>query len=354
MQVQIIFETQGIDLVTMRCQYASIGMKGAAMHWYLAKIRAHNNIGVLWNDWAAFKTAVTIAFQPPNYQAYLRQQLERLRQTGSVRDYTTQFQNIIGQVEDMGDMDQVTNYLRGLKPSTRTELSYRAPVTLEEAIGIATRFDTAMWGFSKPSNNNKSRSSNYNNNYNRSTPKDDGGPMPMDLSYLGEGKSRNRTHYQKNKYSNNKNNNQHNNGNSKGSFKGKETKGNCFKCGKPGHYAKECRSQKQSLQALEENNEELVHVELTQAETNRDQLLRFNGKVNGKRAWILLDSGASRNFINEKFVRENHLKTKTTTPITVELADGRKQKADQMVTMSTLQLDDYKTTGITAQVIALN
>src|SRR6185369_9775869 len=33
MQVQTIFETQGIDLVTIRCQYASTGMKGAAIHW---------------------------------------------------------------------------------------------------------------------------------------------------------------------------------------------------------------------------------------------------------------------------------------------------------------------------------
>ncbi|RHZ59084.1 hypothetical protein Glove_365g243 [Diversispora epigaea] len=42
-------------------------------------IRAHNNNSVPWADWNTFKTAVTIAFQPPNYQAYLRQQLEKLR-----------------------------------------------------------------------------------------------------------------------------------------------------------------------------------------------------------------------------------------------------------------------------------
>ncbi|RHZ73787.1 hypothetical protein Glove_229g131 [Diversispora epigaea] len=100
----------------------------------------------------------------------------------------------------------------------------------------------AIWRFSKPNNNNN--------------------------------KFYNRTHYQKNKYSNNKNNN-YNNDNNKSNNKGKEIKENCFKCGKPRHYAKECY---------------------------------------------------------------------TSIPITIELVDRRKQTADQVVTVSTLQLDDYKTT----------
>ena len=43
-------------------------------------------------------------------------------------------------------------------------------------------------------------------------------------------------------------------------------------------------------------------AEFVRLEENKEQLLHFNGKINGKSAWILLDSGASRNFINKKFV----------------------------------------------------
>ncbi|RHZ50771.1 hypothetical protein Glove_492g11 [Diversispora epigaea] len=46
MQVQTIFEAQQINDATMRYQYASTGMKGVAMHWYLARIRTYNNQGV--------------------------------------------------------------------------------------------------------------------------------------------------------------------------------------------------------------------------------------------------------------------------------------------------------------------
>ncbi|CAG8768663.1 5927_t:CDS:1, partial [Acaulospora morrowiae] len=36
---------------------------------------------------------------------------------------------------------------------------------------------------------------------------------------------------------------------------------------------------------------EFIHIE-----ENQEQLLRFNDKINGRPAWILLDSGASKNF----------------------------------------------------------
>ncbi|RHZ80906.1 hypothetical protein Glove_130g113 [Diversispora epigaea] len=102
---------------------------------------------------------------------------------------------------------------------------------------MRTYNNITIWRFSKPNNNNNKSCSNYNNNYNRLTPKDNSRPIPMGFSYLGENKPCNRTHYQKNKYFNNKNNN-YNNSNNKGNNKRKEIKGNCFKCGKPGHYVK--------------------------------------------------------------------------------------------------------------------
>src|SRR5215467_6501426 len=66
------------------------------------------------------------------------------------------------------------------------------------------------------------------------------------------------------------------------------------------------------------------NAELTYMEDNRERLLRFHGTVDGHPAWILLDSGASRNFIDEKFVQRNRLVAREIKPITVEMADGRK------------------------------
>ncbi|CAG8701413.1 1916_t:CDS:2, partial [Racocetra fulgida] len=56
-------------------------------------------------------------------------------------------------------------------------------------------------------------------------------------------------------------------------------------------------------------------LELTQVEKNCEWLLKFNGKINDHPAWILLDSGASRNFIDKDFATQNKLTLNTETMV---------------------------------------
>ncbi|CAG8710615.1 17082_t:CDS:2, partial [Racocetra fulgida] len=135
---------------------------------------------------------------------------------------------------------------------------------------------------------------------------------------------------------------------------------NCFKCGMSGHYAKNCKSKgKQKHTNIEDEPNQPPHtitnnsLELTQVEKNCERLLKFNGKINGHSAWILLDSGASRNFIDKNFATWNKLTLKTVSPLSLELADGSKAQTDKTFNINKLELDPYYTSGILAQVLKL-
>ena len=129
----------------------------------------------------------------------------------------------------------------------------------------------------------------------------------------------------------------------------------CYHYRKPKHYTKECRSSqpKAKFANIEKPSSSssssyisINNAELTYLEDNRECLLRFKEKVNGHSAWILLDSGASRNFIDEKFVQQHKLSIQGTKPFSVELANGRKKEITQAVNIKELSLESYHFSGI--------
>src|SRR5579884_4246575 len=290
MQTKTVFLAQGITDEKTQVQYAATSFTDAALHWYLNRCKA-NNDATPFENWDTFVTALQEAFQPPHYQQHLRRQLRLLRQTGSVQDYGTKFRNIVGQITDMSALDQITYFIEGLKPATKMEISYQAPETLEDAWKLAIRYDTAMYGQGRPlglpsRNNNNHCSQNSHRSHQNN------GPIPMELDQA-------ESHY----------NNRRNNNNQKNN----KPKGTCYNCDKPDHFAKNCYSKpKAKITNIEDKQEEsssssYERVEFTHLEDNRERLLKFNGQVNGKPAWVLLDSSISRNFVDEKFVQRTKL-----------------------------------------------
>ncbi|CAG8614379.1 4885_t:CDS:1, partial [Acaulospora morrowiae] len=67
-------------------------------------------------------------------------------------------------------------------------------------------------------------------------------------------------------------------------------------------------------------------IEFIRLEENKEQLLCFNGKINEKSAWILFDSGATKNFLDTKFAEKHHLQKIDMAPIIVELANDKKKE----------------------------
>jgi Retrotransposon gag protein/Chromo (CHRromatin Organisation MOdifier) domain/gag-polyprotein putative aspartyl protease/Zinc knuckle len=323
LQVHNLFLAQGIEDEPTRIYYAATGFEDASLHWYLNRVAAAGNAPAF-ADWTAFATALRTSFQPPNHQQYLRQQLRTLKQIGSVQEYGMKFRNLIGQTTGMGDLDQVAYFIEGLKPATKMEVSYQAPDNLEDAWKLAIKYDTAMFGLGKP------KGSSYQHSYSSSS-HDTSTPMELDS-----------TEVNKHKYNNNKR-------------ERKPFKGNCFICGQQGHISKDCKDRTQPKVTSIEDTIQLpanYNIESTNI-NNKEQLLTFKGKINGHEAMILLDSGASRNFVDTKFVQGHKLATKDITPLKVVLADGTQKEINKELNIKELRLDTYRTTGLAAQVITL-
>ena len=123
-------------------------LKEAALHWYQNQFGEPGSIHPF-RDFDIFAQRIKAAFEPPHYQQILRRQLRALTQKDSVQRYVYEFRNIVGQIEDMGNLDQVMHFIDGLKQATKVEVNYKAPDNLEEAITAAIAYDTARFGPSR-------------------------------------------------------------------------------------------------------------------------------------------------------------------------------------------------------------
>ncbi|CAG8801022.1 6790_t:CDS:1 [Dentiscutata erythropus] len=94
-------------------------------------------------------------------------------------------------------------------------------------------------------------------------------------------------------------------------------------------------------------------MELTHLLINQKGLLRINDKINKNPAQILNDSGATRNFIDKKFAKQNNLFISTGKKIYIELVNGAKEKSHKLITLSKLELGTYYTFGVEVHLISL-
>ena len=60
-----------------------------------------------------------------------------------------EFRNVIGQIEDIRELNKVMYFIDGLKQATKVEVNYKAPNNLEEAITAAITYNTAKFGPSR-------------------------------------------------------------------------------------------------------------------------------------------------------------------------------------------------------------
>jgi hypothetical protein len=126
-----------------KIRFAVAHLTGAAMHWW-------EHLTEQPKVWTAFVEHLHKRFRPVHAAMLARQKLNKLRQRAgqSVNQYIGVFQNTLTPIDDMGDMDQVHQFVNGLLGPIAAKVWEKHPTDLVTAIDAAVSVE-AMHNFGR-------------------------------------------------------------------------------------------------------------------------------------------------------------------------------------------------------------
>ncbi|POM70862.1 hypothetical protein PHPALM_12642 [Phytophthora palmivora] len=113
-------------------------LTGQAAVWYITQQHEITDI-------TALAAALRREFIPTDLQECLRDSLYQLKQREcrDLAEYVTKYRQFISRVKDMGELDKITLFTRGLVSQTRAEVVYRRCSTVHQAINVAMEYERA-------------------------------------------------------------------------------------------------------------------------------------------------------------------------------------------------------------------
>jgi len=113
-------------------------LTGDAKLWWRTRSKEDLNAGrPKVETWETLKRELKEQFLPNNTSWIAREDLKKLRQDGSVRDYVKKFSSLILDIDNMFEEDITFNFLSGLQPWAQLELRRQKVSDLSSAIAAA-------------------------------------------------------------------------------------------------------------------------------------------------------------------------------------------------------------------------
>lgn len=297
-------------------------MQGPALAWFKWM---HSNQQI--TTWEAFTHALKCRFGPSTYENH-QVALFKLRQSGYVMEYQTQFEMLANRVMNLSPDAQLNCFLSGLKPEIYRELTVLRPYNLTDAIGMAKLVESKLAD---------ARSASFRSN--RSQPPITHPPNSKP-SILGAGPTPTASSLPIRNFS-------------QANLQERRAKGLCFYYDDkfvPGHRCKqkqfmillteeedpppEIQTDPQSEETTEDIDLEtqqeapsdsmhfyLSHVAFGNAPSPRT--LRAHGTIQGLQVTTLVDSGSSHNIIQPRVAEFLKLPIEAFTPFSITVGNGQ-------------------------------
>ncbi|KAI3522148.1 hypothetical protein L1887_11628 [Cichorium endivia] len=312
------FDIQGLATSGERLRAAVLCLEGSVLAWY-----RWSDSRAPFRSWEDLKTRLLDRFQP-SQEGSLQEQFLGIRQEGSAREYVGRFEQLAAQLEGTQESILEGTFIKGLKPDLRKSVRIMQPRGLGQAIKMALLVDENRTGTLYGTDKGGGKAIG---NRQSATIKAPGGPET-------------RTPFRRMTDT---------------EFADKKAKGLCFRCdGKfgPGH-----RCPEKTLQVLlvedeeegeEPETEEHAHLDMmtvsasSVAGLTTPRTMKLRGMIGQNEVVVLIDSGATHNFLSLRLVKPLGLSVTGTREKGIMLGNGGFDKSIGICKNVSLSLPGYQ------------
>ncbi|GAU42077.1 hypothetical protein TSUD_326550 [Trifolium subterraneum] len=328
----------------VKVNLAQLCMEGATIHFFNSLLNENEGL-----SWEALKEALLERYGGHG-EGDVYEQLTELRQRSNVDDYINDFEYLTAQIPRLPDKQFLGYFSHGLKEEIRRKvrsLSVMGNLSRSKVLQVARAVERET---KKDSGSiyNKSHKLGYGStrtNSNRDgdwvfvKSKNEAGPRNFGSGPKQEKPAQN----------DQRRNTHHDRGFTQLSYNEimeRKKKGLCFKCGGSYHPMHQCPDKQLKILVVDDEGDgetegKLLAVEVDEGEEEvqgemsmmnlhqlnhpeqfTPQVIKFNGTIHEVPVVILIDSGASHNFISQNVVRKMNLQVENSSTMNIKLGDG--------------------------------
>ncbi|KAG4050618.1 hypothetical protein PC123_g14144 [Phytophthora cactorum] len=213
--------------------------------------------------WSLFKHHLRAPFRPRDFEYNLRECLFELKQSGTIHDYVSKFQDLLSQTEiPISELENRFYFQHGLRTETSVKIKEESPVTLAAAVEQATNFEFAHFDGKAPKNSKPRKDARHDN-------------AAKSTSNSKKGKATNKAAKAKNDW---------------------KKEATCHKCGLRGHISPDGKA--------DSNTKEVNHYVRGSLYASLEvQAQEYRDAADKKNVAIFVDNGSSLNGISEELAQ---------------------------------------------------